>query len=173
MEANMQINQVLKILLGALFLIATNLQAQNIKSTELMYLGEEINSLTQIVESHRNTSDSLKPYMWTSIRQSIAEVSAQYRIASIEMAIVEKKLNLDLRQYRFGNKHANQNNLEEAQTATLLAWLMTKTLIKSYKTLEDGVPPLILIRERLEEVADKLQPYAQTIVNQIEAKRNK
>ena len=164
MEKNMSLK---KILFTMALLISLNSYASS--SSEIMAVAEGVKSLQTTTQNlSKNSSDRTHMRMWSEINSLLNRNANNYRLAAIQYAIVESKSSIDLRKYRFGNKQANKNNLEEAHTEFLVAWLETDAAIKFIIELEtinsNDVEVLQLIRARLKATTGILQNHANQVL---------
>jgi len=159
--------QIIRLVLTiALLAVSSALFAQTITSDKLFYAAEEINSLTKIIDSHAKSSQSLSKSSWQIMSADVRYIALMYRLASIELAIVESKSTVNLKKYRFGNKNVGKDNQEEANTNFLTAWMLTQGQIKFFREMENefGVQELIYIRNQLQKTNQDFDNYALALI---------
>lgn len=164
--------------LKKLIFIATiflSLNANASSSTEIMMVADGINSLQAATENLRkNSQDKTARRMWADINDLLRLIAISYRISAIEYSVVESNSKVDLKKFRFGNKLANKNNLEEAHSDFLLAWLQTDAAIKYINSLEklvdDDIETLKLLKNRLESTTAPLQSHANQVLEYAQKK---
>jgi len=156
-----------KLIFITAFFLSLNTFASS--STEIMTVAEGIKSLQSATQNlSKNSSDRTHMRMWSEINSLLIRISNSYRFTAIQYAVVESKSSIDLRKYRFGNKFANKNNLEEAHSEFLLAWLETDAAVKFITELEkiaqEDVDSLRLIKSRLKSTTEVLQNHANQVL---------
>ena len=84
------------------FLFVSSANAQAISSQKLMEIADKIYDISMQMSAHNVGADQAEKNRWSSLRQSVYDSAQEYRLAALETAIVEQKVDIPLRQYRLG-----------------------------------------------------------------------
>lgn len=146
--------KLLLIAMSSVFLIATNVSAQQdakFEVTDLMRVGNSFKSYEKVVDEiskkapTKNTAES--PY-WAIDKLRINEVSDCYKFAALQYEIYTKGIKIDLRDFRFGPKLVNKNNEEEVMGNIFVCWLKGAVVAETFDKTEGLMVDYLSLNEK-------------------------
>lgn len=143
------------------FLFVSSANAQAISSQKLMEIADKIYGISMQMSAHNVGADQAEKNRWSSLRQSVYDSAQEYRLAALETAIVEQKVDIPLRQYRLGKKLADSTNQNEAFFHTWRAYKIAENSIEYLQSMAVFYPNLNQIQRNLSTLNAQTAPYVQ------------
>lgn len=145
--------------------------AQTLNSKKLMEIADSIYDLSKSMGKYNIGPNVLDEKRWKKLVDDVKASAVEYQLAALNALIVEQNVNVDLRQFRFGNKLAHMNNREEMESQVFSAFFRTQTQVTFFEKVIDLYPSFSPIHQRLSAINSQVKPYATSILAKYETKK--
>lgn len=155
----------------ALFLFSVNASA--LTSQELADISTKIDSIQQFASKQREKqNDRTIQKEWMFIATQLSNSALSYKVAALELAIIEKQCNIPINNLVFPTTK-QLTNTEAFNTSLLMAHVTNKRFIVFLEEMGEIDPsqPFNLVAKNLESAQEGATPYLEKLAQKNSAQR--
>lgn len=147
-------------------------QSETLTVSDLIRIGSNIKSYESVIDGYSRSSITPGNALhWRFATTQIWDASECYKFAALEYEIYTRKINIDLRDFRYGPKLVNKNNEEEVVGNIYLCYLKGIGLAKIFDNYDSLA--MVEVANNGQKIADLQKPVLYFLTPYIEKYQKK